>query len=83
MLIATSVHTQQVVHKAALHLDEQGEESAAPTGIPPNVGSKPLTIRFNRPFIILVFDHFTWSSLFLVKVVNPAEGRAPRSHPAV
>ncbi|XP_014687625.1 corticosteroid-binding globulin [Equus asinus] len=73
----------KVVHKAALHLDEKGEESAAPTGIPPNVGSKPLTIRFNRPFIILVFDHFTWSSLFLVKVVNPAEGRAPRSHPAV
>lgn len=54
-----------------LQLDEKGVEEAAPTGVTRNEASEPLTIHFNRPFIIMIFDHFTWSSLFLVKVVNP------------
>lgn len=63
--------SQQVVHKATLQLDEKGMQAAAPTGVTRKVGSEPLTIHFNRPFIIMIFDEFTWSSLFLVKVVNP------------
>nr|KAF6267229.1 serpin family A member 6 [Myotis myotis] len=61
----------KVIHKATLQLDEKGVEEAAPTGVTGNEASEPLTIHFNRPFIIMIFDHFTWSSLFLVKVVNP------------
>ncbi|XP_006768020.1 PREDICTED: corticosteroid-binding globulin [Myotis davidii] len=61
----------KVMHKAMLQLDEKGVEEAAPTGVTQNEASEPLTIHFNRPFIIMIFDHFTWSSLFLVKVVNP------------
>lgn len=62
--------SQQVVHKAMLQLDEQGVQEAAPTGVSLKVESEPLTIRFNRPFIIMIFDEFTWSSLFLVKAMN-------------
>lgn len=61
----------QVVHEAMLQLDEKGVMAAAPTAVPRNVTSEPLTIQFNRPFIVMIFDNFTWSSLFLVKVVNP------------
>ncbi|XP_054423058.1 corticosteroid-binding globulin [Pteronotus mesoamericanus] len=61
----------KVVHKAVLQLREKGVRAAAPTGVARNVTSEPLTIYFNRPFIAMVFDNFTWSSLFLVKVVNP------------
>uniref|UniRef100_A0A8C3WW87 Corticosteroid-binding globulin n=1 Tax=Catagonus wagneri TaxID=51154 RepID=A0A8C3WW87_9CETA len=62
----------KLVHKAVLQLDEKGVEAAAPTGHGGglNLAPKPVTIRFNRPFIVMVFDHFTWSSLFLGKIVN-------------
>ncbi|XP_012594084.2 corticosteroid-binding globulin [Microcebus murinus] len=61
----------KVVHKAVLQLNEKGVQAAASTGLTLNLTSEPLTIRFNKPFLILIFDHFTWSSLFLGKVVNP------------
>lgn len=61
----------KVVHEAMLQLDEKGVMAAAPAAVPRNVTSEPLTIHFNRPFIAMIFDNFTWSSLFLVKVVNP------------
>uniref|UniRef100_A0A8C9ATT9 Corticosteroid-binding globulin n=1 Tax=Prolemur simus TaxID=1328070 RepID=A0A8C9ATT9_PROSS len=61
----------KVVHKAVLQLDEKGVQAAASTGVTLNLTSEPLTFSFNKPFLILIFDHFTWSSLFLGKVVNP------------
>ncbi|XP_004376838.1 corticosteroid-binding globulin [Trichechus manatus latirostris] len=68
------VHAQQVVHKAVLHLEETGvKAAAAPMGglkLMVRMG-RPRSIKFNRPFIITVFDHFTWSSIFLGKFVSP------------
>ncbi|XP_060021658.1 corticosteroid-binding globulin [Lagenorhynchus albirostris] len=61
----------KVVHKATLQLDERGLESAARTQAHRNSAPEPLTIRFDRPFVVMIFDDFTWSSLFLGKVVNP------------
>ncbi|XP_036986223.2 corticosteroid-binding globulin [Artibeus jamaicensis] len=61
----------KVVHKAGLHLDEKGVKATAPPVVTRNITSGPRTIHFNQPFIVMVFDNFTWSSLFLVKVVNP------------
>lgn len=61
-----------MVHKAVLQLDEKGMKAAAPMGITLFKASRPLTLRFDQPFIIMVFDHFTWSSIFLGKIVNPA-----------
>ncbi|KAL2789549.1 corticosteroid-binding globulin precursor [Daubentonia madagascariensis] len=65
------VKVSKVVHKAVLQLNERGVQAAASAGVTLNLTSEPLTISFNKPFLILVFDHFTWSSLFLGKVVNP------------
>uniref|UniRef100_A0A8C6R8P3 Corticosteroid-binding globulin n=1 Tax=Nannospalax galili TaxID=1026970 RepID=A0A8C6R8P3_NANGA len=62
----------KVIHKAVLQLDEDGIGPAVTRGVPLSLASDPLTISFNQPFIIQVFDHFTWSSLFMGKVVNPA-----------
>ncbi|XP_062948246.1 corticosteroid-binding globulin [Cynocephalus volans] len=62
----------KVVHEAVLQLDEKGVKAAASTGVTLNLVSEPLTISFHQPFLVLIFDHFTWSSLFLGKVVNPA-----------
>nr|XP_003408895.1 corticosteroid-binding globulin [Loxodonta africana] len=68
------LRVSKVVHKAVLHLDETGVKAA----IAPGGGlklmtlmAKPHSIKFNRPFIITIFDHFTWSSIFLGKVVSP------------
>ena len=68
---STRVCSHQVVHKAALQVDEKGLEAAAPTRVSLSAAPGPLTLRFNQPFIIMIFDDFTWSSLFLGKVVNP------------
>ncbi|XP_023061106.1 corticosteroid-binding globulin [Piliocolobus tephrosceles] len=64
--------SSKVVHKAVLQLSEEGVDTAGSTGVSLNLTSKPIILRFNQPFIIMIFDHFTWSSLFLATVVNPA-----------
>ncbi|XP_032143423.1 corticosteroid-binding globulin [Sapajus apella] len=62
----------KVFHKAVLQLSEEGVNTTGPTGITLNPMSKPIIMRFNQPFLIMIFDHFTWSSLFLGRGVNPA-----------
>nr|B2D1U1.1 RecName: Full=Corticosteroid-binding globulin; Short=CBG; AltName: Full=Serpin A6; AltName: Full=Transcortin; Flags: Precursor [Ursus arctos]ACB71035.1 corticosteroid-binding globulin [Ursus arctos horribilis] len=61
----------KVVHKAVLQLDEKGLEAATCPRVMLEGASEPLTFRFDRPFVLMIFDHFSWSSLFLGKVVNP------------
>ncbi|XP_006752251.2 corticosteroid-binding globulin-like [Leptonychotes weddellii] len=61
----------KVVHKVVLQLDEKSFKAAEFPMVMLDMASEPLTFHFNRPFIIMIFDHFTWSSLFLGKVVNP------------
>ncbi|XP_054232819.1 corticosteroid-binding globulin isoform X1 [Homo sapiens] len=63
--------SSKVVHKAVLQLNEEGVDTAGSTGVTLNLTSKPIILRFNQPFIIMIFDHFTWSSLFLARVMNP------------
>ncbi|XP_074145812.1 corticosteroid-binding globulin [Sminthopsis crassicaudata] len=66
-----SVKLSEVLHKAVLSIDEEGMEAAAGTGLSIRVKSYRPVIKFDRPFLFVVFDHFTWSSLFLGKIVNP------------
>ncbi|KAM9062660.1 corticosteroid-binding globulin [Sarcophilus harrisii] len=66
-----SVKLSEVLHKAVLSIDEEGMEAAAGTALSIRVKSYRPVIKFDRPFLFVVFDHFTWSSLFLGKIVNP------------
>ncbi|NXI50320.1 A1AT2 antiproteinase, partial [Chloroceryle aenea] len=61
----------KVIHKAALDVDETGTEAAAATAAEIITMSLPPTIEFNHPFLLLIFDRATNSTLFIGKVVNP------------
>ncbi|XP_075388505.1 corticosteroid-binding globulin [Tenrec ecaudatus] len=67
----------KVVHKTVLYMDEAGlttTRAAAPAERPtpvPLSNQPPTIIKFNQPFLIGVFDSFTWSTLFLGKVTSP------------
>eukprot|EP00064_Thunnus_orientalis_P008231 superscaffoldBa00000965_g8254 len=63
----------QVVHKAALDVDEAGATATAVTGM---VIIKRLMIiypvlKFNRPFMVLITEHTTENILFMGKIINP------------
>ncbi|XP_074959906.1 alpha-1-antitrypsin-like [Phalacrocorax aristotelis] len=60
----------KVVHKAALDVDERGTEAATATAGEMTM-SLPATIEFNHPFLMLIFDRDTNSTLFIGKIVNP------------
>ncbi|XP_068942107.1 corticosteroid-binding globulin isoform X2 [Petaurus breviceps papuanus] len=66
-----SVKLSEVLHKAVLSIDEEGREAPAGTGVNMIFSSHHPVIKFDRPFLFVVFDHFTWSSLFLGKIMNP------------
>ncbi|XP_074091587.1 corticosteroid-binding globulin isoform X2 [Macrotis lagotis] len=70
----TSVKLSEVIHKAELIINEEGSEiSTSPVLKIVLKSYQPdfQVIKFNRPFLFMVFDHFTWSSLFLGKITNP------------
>ncbi|XP_061215836.1 alpha-1-antiproteinase 2-like [Neopsephotus bourkii] len=62
----------KVVHKASLDVDERGTEAAAATATEIMTMSLPPAIEFNHPFLMLIFDRDTNSTLFIGKIVNPA-----------
>ncbi|XP_013202974.1 serine protease inhibitor A3N-like [Microtus ochrogaster] len=73
---AKDLSVSQVVHKAVLDVAETGTEAAAATGMM-MVGSAlildPLEVHLDRPFLMIISDTDTQSSLFMAKVTNPKE----------
>ncbi|XP_057638942.1 serine protease inhibitor A3N-like [Chionomys nivalis] len=71
---AKDLSVSQVVHKAVLDVAETGTEAAAATGMM-MMGSalilEPLEVRFDRPFLMIISDTNTQTSLFMAKVTNP------------
>ncbi|XP_008940030.1 PREDICTED: alpha-1-antiproteinase 2-like [Merops nubicus] len=61
----------KAVHKAALDVDESGTEAAAATAAEIMTMALPPTIEFNHPFLMMIFDRDTNSTLFIGKIVNP------------
>ncbi|XP_068594586.1 serpin A3-8-like [Brachionichthys hirsutus] len=62
-----------VVHKAALDVDEAGATAAAATGIgitPHSIRHIPV-LKFDRPFMVIVTERDTENVLFLGKMVDP------------
>lgn len=73
---AKDLRVSRVVHKAVLDVAETGTEAAAATGMM-MVGSalilEPLEVHFDRPFLMIISDTDTQTSLFMAKVTNPKE----------
>ncbi|NXI69316.1 A1AT2 antiproteinase, partial [Anseranas semipalmata] len=62
----------QAIHKAILEVDETGTEAAGATAIIlTKVFLPSVTIKFNRPFIVLISDKATSTTLFMGKIVDP------------
>ena len=73
-LVGTALVSPQVVHSAALDVDEEGTEGAAATGIGIVLTSfRRTTVRFDRPFLVAVVLKDTQSIIFLGKVTNPSQ----------
>ncbi|XP_067461646.1 hibernation-specific plasma protein HP-55-like [Thunnus thynnus] len=67
------LHVSEVVHKAALDVDEAGATVAAATGIEFKFLSWTIypVLKFNRPFMVLITEHTTENILFMGKIINP------------
>ncbi|NWX28322.1 SPA3M inhibitor, partial [Notiomystis cincta] len=66
------LQVSQAVHKALLEVDEAGTEAAGATAlIFTRISSTSHTIKFNRPFLILISDKQTGTTLFMGKIVDP------------
>lgn len=54
-------------------MDERGTEAAAATAVEAMPMSMPPTLEFNHPYMVMIYDTITNSTLFTGKVVNPTE----------
>jgi serpin B len=64
-----------VIHKAYVEVNEEGTEAAAATGVAMKLTSIPLpppVFRADHPFVFLIRDNHTGSTLFLGRTANPA-----------
>ncbi|KFQ31734.1 Alpha-1-antiproteinase 2, partial [Mesitornis unicolor] len=68
---APELKVSKAIHKASLDVDEGDPEAAAATAAEIMTVSLPPTIEFNHPFLMLIFDRDTNSTLFIGKIVNP------------
>ena len=71
--MGTALVSPQVVHGAALDVDEEGTEGAAATGISMERTILRIIVRVNTPFLIAIVLKDTQSIIFLGKVTNPSE----------
>ncbi|NXA91286.1 IPSP inhibitor, partial [Melanocharis versteri] len=62
----------QAIHKAVLEVDEAGTEAAGATAMMfTRLSYISHTIKFNKPFLILISDNQTSTTLFMGKIVDP------------
>ncbi|KFW76005.1 Alpha-1-antichymotrypsin, partial [Manacus vitellinus] len=67
-----NLQVSQAIHKALLEVDEAGSEAAGATAVISSRFLYPsITIKFNKPFLILIYDKLTGTTLFMGKIVDP------------
>ncbi|XP_078516226.1 alpha-1-antitrypsin-like [Lissotriton helveticus] len=69
---ARDLKVSKALHKAVLSIDEKGTEAAGATAVELIPLSFVFPTAFNRPFLLLIYDHVTKSILFMGKICNPA-----------
>ena len=63
----------QALHKAVLTIDENGMEHSGTSHLEESAWFRHLTIKFNRPFLVIIMDERTDIPLFVGKMVNPMQ----------
>lgn len=61
----------QALHKAVLTIDESGHDHSGAIPSEERHRFKHLTIKFNRPFLVIITDENANMPLFMGKMVNP------------
>ncbi|CAL9708555.1 unnamed protein product [Knipowitschia caucasica] len=71
--VGQKLAVSEVVHKATLDVDETGATAAAATGVQITLLSYRVVpvLKFNRPFMVLIFNRETQDILFMGKIINP------------
>lgn len=73
---AGDTQISEIVQRDTMDVTPAGTTAAAATGIAVGTAESaapPLTLTFNRPFLLLLEDTATHTPLFLAQVTNPAE----------
>lgn len=61
------------MYKAVLSIDENVTEYSGATPSEKSTWSKHLSIKFNRPFLVIIIDENTNIPVFTEKIVNPMQ----------
>jgi serpin B len=69
------LYVSQVMHQATIDLDEKGTEAAAATAVAFAVSGLPRQahLELDRPYLLLIRDHTTDTTLFLGRVADPTQ----------
>jgi serpin B len=68
-----ALQLSEVIHQAAVTVDEEGTEATAASAITAGGLSMPAVVRVDQPFAFLIVHKPTGEILFLGRVVNPAD----------
>ncbi len=69
------LHISNVLHKTYVKVDEKGTEAAAVTSVTVGVTSipeEPVTMRVDRPFVIIIQENSSGTILFMGKINDPS-----------
>lgn len=72
-----NIRVSKVTHKATLDIDEKATEAAAVTDVKIVPLSYHSSIKFNRPFLLIIYEENTNNILFLGRIKDPSKKRSP------
>ncbi|XP_001375826.2 serpin A12-like [Monodelphis domestica] len=70
-----TLKVSQALHKAVLKMDEKGAEAAGGTGVETLPMTVPILFRLNHPFLLIIKDDITNSTLFMGRIMNPTSSK--------